>query len=74
MVDIKLTVSVTAALLVGAVVGGLVGHYAVPSSDPVSTYLQSTTPSLIRLSHAHEASHAVKVCWERFTGSPRPDK
>ena len=37
MVDIKLTVSVTAALLVGAVVGGLVGHYAVPSSDPVSS-------------------------------------
>ncbi|XP_037094399.1 superoxide dismutase [Cu-Zn]-like [Pollicipes pollicipes] len=34
MVDIKLTVSVAAALLVGAVVGGLVGHFAVPSSDP----------------------------------------
>jgi len=34
MVDIRMTVSVAAALLVGALVGGLVGHYAVPSSHP----------------------------------------
>ena len=36
MADIKVVVAVVAALLVGAVIGGLIGHFAVPSTDPVS--------------------------------------
>ena len=35
MADIKVIVAVVAALLVGAVIGGLIGHFAVPSNDPV---------------------------------------
>uniref|UniRef100_A0A6C0S3C8 Superoxide dismutase [Cu-Zn] n=1 Tax=Semibalanus balanoides TaxID=94630 RepID=A0A6C0S3C8_SEMBA len=34
MADIKVIVAVVAALLVGAVIGGLIGHFAVPSNDP----------------------------------------
>jgi len=34
MADVKAIVAVVAALLVGAIVGGLIGHFAVPSSNP----------------------------------------
>lgn len=34
MADIKVVVGVAAALLVGAVIGGLIGHFAVPSNNP----------------------------------------
>lgn len=44
MVDIKSTVSVVVALMVGALAGGLVGHFAVPSREKVSSGVVSGAP------------------------------